>query len=284
MSSPDPFMKLKTNASGTFYPKNPKALREMLDSFASGPVPTLPGRPAGLLLPHAGYAYSGEVAVLGYRSLTKPPATVAVIGPSHSVAFAGTAIFSDEAVETPLGDILVDVEAARWLLEAHPGLRVHPPAFAREHSVEVHFPLIRHFLPGTQVIPLVTGQGGAKVADPLARALAKVAATRDLLVVASSDLCHYPAYDVAVQADREFLEAILTGDEDAVEKTDRALMEKGWEEFHCTHCGHEPLLALMGFAKLMGAAKRKMLMYRNSGDTTGERDRVVGYAAVAFCK
>jgi hypothetical protein len=277
-------MRLKTVAAGTFYPDSPRTLGKMLDSFQSRVVPTLPGRPLGLLLPHAGYVYSGEVAALGYRCIPRPPSVVAVIGPSHSVAFQGTAVFAGGAVETPLGDLEVDVPAAQELLSSDAGLVQFPPAFAREHSVEVHFPLVKRFLPGTKVLPLVTGQGGDRVAKPLAAALAGAAAGRDLLVVASSDLCHYPDYETAVKADREFLEAVLTGDEAAVGRADRDLMGRGWKEFHCTHCGNEPLLTLMRFAKLMGADKRELLAYRNSGDATGDRSRVVGYAAVAFCR
>jgi AmmeMemoRadiSam system protein B len=276
-------MKLPPAAAGTFYPGNAKALEKMLASFTSAPVPALPGKPVGFLLPHAGYVYSGEVAAIGYRSLPKAPATVVVVGPSHSVPFAGTAVFKGEAVETPIGEIPVDMETAQILLDSHESLIEFAPAYAREHSVEVHFPLIKKFLPGASVVPLITGQGGMKTATPLASALAKAARSRDLLVVASSDLSHYPEYDVAVKADGEFLKAVLTGEPDEVLEADRRLMGKGWEEYHCTHCGHETLLALLGYAKLIGAGKRTMLKYRNSGDVTGDRGQVVGYAAVAFC-
>jgi len=277
-------MRLRTVAAGTFYPDSPKALGKMLDSFQSLPAPPLPGPPVGLLLPHAGYVYSGEVAALGYRSLQKPPETVVVIGPSHSVAFPGTSVFAGEAVATPLGDLAVDQEAARELLESHESMAQFLPAFAQEHSAEVHFPLVKRFLPDSRVLPLVTGQGRDSVSNPLADSLVRLSKTRQILVVASTDLCHYPEYEVAVKADREFLEAVLTGDVSAVERADQKLMRKGWERFHCTHCGNEPLRALMLFAKLMGADKRELLAYRNSGDATGDRSRVVGYAAVAFCR
>jgi AmmeMemoRadiSam system protein B len=277
-------MKLLPVAAGTFYPADAKSLTKMLDAFAETPAADLPGKPAGFLLPHAGYVYSGVVAAMGYHSVRKAPATVAVVGPSHSVPFEGTAVFKGEAVKTPLGDLSVDQAAAEELLASHESLVEFPPAYEREHSVEVHFPLIKRFLPSSSVVPLVAGQGGVKAAAALASALAQLAKGRDLLVVASSDLCHYPTYDVAVEADGEFLKAVLTGEKDEVQGMDRKLMSKGYEEFHCTHCGHEPLLALLQYAKLVEAGKRKLLMYRNSGDVTGDKSQVVGYAAVAFCK
>lgn len=277
-------MKLKATAAGTFYPGDARALGKMLDSFLSSPVRPLPGPPVGFLLPHAGYVYSGEVAAIGYRSVPRPPALVAVIGPSHSAAFEGTAVFAGDAVETPLGDVPVDRESAERLLASGAGRVTFPPAFAREHSVDVHMPLIRRLLPGASVLPLVAGQGGEKTAKELAEGLASLSRTKDLLVVASTDLCHYPSYDVAVSADREFLEAVLTGDGKKVAKCDRELMGKGWKEFHCTHCGREPLMTLLEYARLTGADKREVLAYRNSGDVTGDHDRVVGYAAVAFCR
>jgi AmmeMemoRadiSam system protein B len=118
----------------------------------------------------------------------------------------------------------------------------------------------------------------------LAEALAQLRKKRDLLFVASSDLSHFPDYATAVAKDREFLQSVLAGDPDAVEKTDRKILGEGYENFHCTHCGREPLQTLMRYALQQGAEKTILLQYRNSGDTTNDRSRVVGYAAVAFCK
>lgn len=277
-------MKLKAHSAGTFYPASARSLEKLLDSFEVTPVVPLPGPAVGLLLPHAGYIYSGMSAALGYRSLHKKPDLMVVVGPSHHVRFVGTAVFNGSAVETPLGDLPVDREAVEILMQADKTLGSYAPAFEKEHSAEVHFPLIKHFCPKAQVLALVTGQGGEETAEPLSRALFELSKARDLVLVASSDLSHYPQYDIAVEADRSFLDAVLNGTEKEVLKADERLMKKGWIEYHCSHCGHEPLMTLMKYARLRGAEKRVLLDYHNSGDVTGDKGQVVGYGSVAFCR
>lgn len=246
--------------------------------------PALEGEPVGLLLPHAGYMYSGSVAALGYRALKMPFETVIIAGPSHYLPFKGVSLFAGEAVVTPLGELPVDREACRFLMEFDPHLAEIPPAFAREHSVEVHLPMVQTFLPKAKVVPLVMGQGLETAVEPLSKALLAMAKEKKFLFVASSDLSHYPAYRIAVDADKQFLEALLSGEEERVDETDRKIMTKGYPEYYCTHCGKEPVSVLLRYARGMGASKRQLLAYRNSGDVTGDHARVVGYAAAAFCK
>jgi hypothetical protein len=97
-------------------------------------------------------------------------------------------------------------------------------------------------------------------------------------------LSHYPDYDTARKADHQFLEALLSGDEKKIDRTDREIMGRGYTEYHCTHCGKEPVQTLVAWAQERDAKKRVLLEYRNSGDVTGDRERVVGYAAAAFCR
>jgi AmmeMemoRadiSam system protein B len=148
----------------------------------------------------------------------------------------------------------------------------------------VHFPLIRSFLPGAKVVPIVMGQDSGRDRSVLASALSALKREKDFLFVASSDLSHFPDYDTAVRVDDEFLKAVLTGNPEAVEKADRKIMAEGWDGLECTHCGHEPLQTLMRYAKAQGAGRIQLLRYCNSGDQTSDHSRVVGYAAVAFCK
>jgi AmmeMemoRadiSam system protein B len=150
--------------------------------------------------------------------------------------------------------------------------------------VEVHFPLIYHYLPGAKVVPIVMGQGTEQSVKPLAAALSALWKTKKFLLIASSDLSHYPSRDIARNADREFLEALLTGNEKKVGEADESLMSRKYPEFYCTHCGREPAAVLLRLAKTAGADKTKVLAYRNSGDVTGDASRVVGYGAVAFCR
>jgi hypothetical protein len=278
-------MKLPAVVVGSFYPAKPSELSAFFETFQNKyKSVALPGEPVGLFLPHAGYSYSGETAALGYRSVGDRFPTVIVAGPSHSVAFQGAAVFAGEAVETPLGEIAVDVDAAKSLMAFHPSLREIPQAWAREHSVEVHFPLIRHFLPSAKVVPIVMGQNSGRDLAVLAEALSNLRREQKFLFVASSDLSHFPNYQTAVQRDGEFLKAVLTGKPEAVVKADRHILSKGWAGLDCTHCGHEPLQTLMRYAEAQGAGKIQLLRYCNSGDATGDHGRVVGYASVAFCK
>ncbi len=255
-----------------------------MEAFGREQAPELQGEPIGFLLPHAGYPYSGTVAALGYRSLPSPVKTVVLAGPSHYIAFRGVSVFDGESALTPLGEMPVDQEAAEFLMKSDPHIAEIPTAFAREHSVEVHLPLIQTYLPQAKVVPIVMGQGVKEAVEPLVGALLALAREREFLFVASSDLSHYPDYETAVKADRQFLDALLTGDEKKVAAADEKIMSRHYPDYYCTHCGKEPVGVLLGFAKGRGAGQSRLLAYRNSGDVTGDHSRVVGYAAVAFCK
>ncbi len=277
-------MKLQPVVAGSFYPGNRQELKAALDSFGQAEPPRLAGEPLAFLLPHAGYLYSGEVAALGYRALASSFKTVVVAGPSHYLSFRGVSVFAGESVVTPLGELPVDVEAAEFLMKFDPRIAEILPAFAREHSVEVHLPMIQTYLPGAKVVPLVMGQGVKEAVEPLTRALLALSQKKSFLFVASSDLSHYPSYETAVKADRQFLDAVLTGDGKKVDGVDEKIMAQRYPDYHCTHCGREPVATLLRFAKEKGAGKIQLLNYRNSGDVTGDRSRVVGYGAVAFCQ
>jgi AmmeMemoRadiSam system protein B len=277
-------MKLRPKVAGQFYPGSEKSLNSALESMKGEYKPVaLKGEPVGMLLPHAGYPYSGAVAALGYRSLKHPAETVIIAGPSHYVPFQGAALFAGESVVTPLGEIPVDQEACQFLMSCDKRIAEFPPAFAREHSVEVHFPFVQKYLPDAKVVPVVMGQGKENVVQPLADALSKLWPRKKFLFIASSDLCHFPEYEIAKKGDEEFLKALFTGDEKKVEEADQRILSQGHRDYDCTHCGKEPVATLMKFAQGVGAGNIQLLAKRNSGDVTGDRSRVVGYAAVAFC-
>ena len=277
-------MKLKPVVAGSFYPRTPDELRRSFDSFEKeGKAPVLRGEAVGMMLPHAGYPYSGAVAALGYRALTQKVDLVIVAGPSHYVPFQGVSLFAGEAVTTPLGEVPVDQEACEFLMDFDPRIAEIPPAFAREHSAEVHFPMLYRYLPKAKLVPIVMGQGTEEAVKPLSNGLLALWKKKKFFFVASSDLSHYPAYETAMDADKQFLEALLTGDEKKVDQVDGRIMRKGHRDYYCTHCGKEPVSTLLRFSKGVGADKIQRLAYRNSGDVTGDHSRVVGYGAVAFC-
>jgi MEMO1 family protein len=276
-------MKLKSVVAGQFYPDKPQELLRLFKNFEKTGSKALGSSVEALMLPHAGYVYSGSVAALGYRSLPQVPQIIVVIGPSHYLSFKGVSLFSGDAVETPLGDLKVDQEACDFLMNRDSAMADIPSAFAKEHSVEVHLPMIKHYFPKAQVVPIVMGQGIETSVRPLVAALLELRKQKPFLLVVSSDLSHYPKYETAVKADQEFLEALLSGNEAKVNETDKKIMAKKHPDYYCTHCGKEPVSTLLRYTKAVGARNAQLLTYQNSGDVTGDHSRVVGYSAVAFC-
>ncbi len=277
-------MKLQSVVAGQFYPDKPQELLGLFKGFEKTEIGILPRSVEALLLPHAGYVYSGSIAALGYRSLSQAPSTVIVIGPSHYLSFKGGSLYSGDAVETPFGDLAVDRQARDFLMTFDDHIADIAPAFAKEHSVEVNFPMIKHYFPDAQVVPIVMGQGVESSVRPLTEALLELRKQKSFLLVASSDLSHYPSYETAVKADKAFLEALLSGHEAEVNETDEKIMAKKYPNYYCTHCGKEPVSTVLRYTQAIRAQEIRLLAYQNSGDVTGDHSRVVGYSAVAFCR
>jgi len=251
--------------AGLFYPADPARLREMIQGLLTQAHPG-GAPPKAIIVPHAGYVYSGPVAASGFAQLGLGRARirrVVLLGPGHRVAFRGLAVSSAEGFATPLGTIPVDLEAIDRIL-ALDGVRRYDPAHEREHSLEVELPFLQETLEDFRLVPIVIGE-----ADPAA-----VAGVLDLLwggeetaIVVSSDLSHYQEYGLAQRIDQATADAIVAMRQDAVD-ADAA-------------CGALPVRGLLAAALRHGLDAR-VLDLRNSGDTAGDRDRVVGYGAFAF--
>lgn len=252
--------------AGMFYPGNPaeltQVLERMLDDAAMRAKPLVP---KALILPHAGYIYSGPVAASGY-ALLKPLAShirrVILLGPTHRVAVRGLALPGAEAFATPLGAVPVDQETIQSIADL-PQVTISPQAHALEHSLEVHLPFLQTVLHNFSVLPLAVGMASS---EEVAEVLERVWGGPETLVVVSSDLSHYLPYDTATRVDHETAEAILRLDESIT---------------HAQACGGTPVNGLMAAARRHGMHP-ELLDLRNSGDTAGDRSRVVGYAAFAF--
>ncbi len=245
--------------AGMFYPKKADELKQMIGSFLQQAEETkLKGKLKALIVPHAGYIYSGIVAAQGYKLLEKHQfKKVILLGPSHYVAFYGAAI-ADEDFLTPLGKVKCG-DISGWTKEGL--VEVSPEAHLKEHSLEVQLPFLQETL-GNQfeLYALVLGTiNEAKLARFISEKL-----DEDTLVVISSDLSHYFSYDKAVLKDNETISNILKGDAANLDA-----------------CGRTPIKVLMHLAELKGW-KPKLLDYRNSGDTARDKERVVGYASVAY--
>ncbi len=271
-------------AAGTFYPADPGELRALVDAlFAAAPAAPVAGRARIILAPHAGYDYSGPVAAAAFKALAGSGyERVIIIGNSHHTRFDGVRADGHDTWNTPLGPVAVDREFIGRLTAAAAAVGVDPAPHDPEHSLEVMVPLLVGVLgPDVKIVPLLFGSGGGAAADDLAAALRPLLDDRTAVVI-SSDLAHYPRYEDANILDGATVRAVLSGDPDVfrarfASSSDGAVPPP--ETLACAGIAIESGLVL---ARAMGLAPR-LLQYANSGDRpSGSKDRVVGYAAVAF--
>lgn len=263
--------------AGAFYPGEPSALRALVTRLLEQhPLPTLVvPAPRALILPHAGYVYSGVIAAAGIRQVQgRAYDAVAVVGFTHRAPFAGVSVDDRPAYRTPLGTIPVDREAVQFLL-TQPRIRHVEAAHASdEHSLEVMLPFLQVALGTFRVIPVLMGGVDPADAHALAEVLAVLAQRRRILCVFSTDLSHYYPYDEAKRLDEATVHAMLAETPHAVAR----LFDAGQLEA----CGRGPIVTALFLAQRLGYLDRRLLAYANSGDTAGDRSRVVGYAAIGL--
>ncbi|MBI3330935.1 MAG: AmmeMemoRadiSam system protein B [Candidatus Omnitrophica bacterium] len=266
----------EARVAGQFYPANPAELRGLVtELLGSQPRPAAAHKPRILIVPHAGYSYSGPIAASGFR-LAQGHAYdgVVVVGFTHRGQFPGSSVDTQDAYETPLGVIPVDRDAVAFL-QGSPGIgHVEEAHEAGEHSLEVELPFLQVALPGFRLVPILIGNAELEDARRLADALAELAARGDYLFVFSTDLSHYHPYDEARALDEGTVNAILFETPQAAHR----LFAAGELEA----CGRGPILTSLLLAARLGYPERQLVQYANSGDTAGDRSRVVGYAAIAM--
>lgn len=250
--------------AGLFYPADPRQLAHDVQALLDAASPH-DLTPKALIAPHAGYIYSGPVAASAYATLA-PLATrirrVVLLGPTHRVAVRGLALPGVEAFDTPLGRIMLDKEAARSI--AHlPQVAISAQAHALEHSLEVQLPFLQSVLPDFTLLPLAVGMA---TPEEVAEVLDALWGGEETLIVISSDLSHYLPYAAAQRVDRGTVQDILD-------------LRQPIEHDHA--CGGTPVSGLIVAARRHHLTPH-LLDLRNSGDTAGSHDQVVGYAALAF--
>lgn len=256
--------------AGLFYPDAPKLLAAAVDellngarvqprSFEKTPVKVL-------VVPHAGYVYSGPVAASGYAVLA-PQAQrvrrVVLLGPAHRAYVRGLALPGVSALESPLGQVAIDADAVR-ALESMPNVTVDRRAHAKEHSLEVHLPFLQRVLGAFTVVPLVVGDA---TPEEVAAVIERVWGGDETLIVVSSDLSHYQPYETAQALDAATVAALVAGRPVSNDQACGARVLNGLSALRATH-----------------ALTPHVLDLRNSGDTAGTRGEVVGYLALAFCE
>ena len=250
--------------AGQFYPTDPDELKEMVLGYLDQATQKdLPGRLAGFVSPHAGYQYSGIVAAAGFKILAKQdplPKRIVILGPSHQMPFSGAVVPIVEAWATPLGKMDIVSPKQHGLAGV---ISASDQFHELEHSLEVQLPFIQLTCPAAKILPIICGEIQPQ---ELADELEKVVDDKTV-IIASSDLSHYLPYDQAVERDSKANDLIPAGDPEKARGIDA--------------CGKIPVLTLMHLAKKFGR-QGHFVDYKNSGDTSGDKSRVVGYGCYAF--
>ena len=270
--------------AGQFYPGEEGELNQIIDEFLkNAKVPKIEGEIFGILVPHAGYVFSGPVAAHCYKTIQgKKFETVVLIGDSHYEYFDGVSVWEKGEWETPLGKVKVDEELAKEILNFSKRFFVKDSAHLFEHSLEVQIPFLQRVLKNFKILPLIFGSEDKDWKD-LAKAILKLMEKRKILVVASSDLSHYPPYEVAQEADKRTVEGILSSDPEKFKEKIETL-KKLFPDVDTFACAQDTIKTILEVSKNL-KGKAKLLKYQNSGDTIyGEKTQVVGYSAVAFFK
>jgi len=262
--------------AGRFYPCDPEDLRAEALGYLSQDnfIKQTPVRALGCIAPHAGYRYSGHVAGAVFARVEVPERCI-VLCPNHTGVGRAFAMMSEGAWRTPLGDVPIDAELAGALKQRFPALQEDATAHRAEHAAEVELPFLLLRQPELRFVPIALGTGQFEVLEQLGKALADVVAAQSdpILIVASSDMNHYESDAVTRAKDQRAIERILTLDP-------RGLFDVVTQQ-DISMCGFGPAVAMLTAARQLGAKSAELAKYATSGDVSGDRDMVVGYAGVA---
>ncbi|HEV2699364.1 MAG TPA: AmmeMemoRadiSam system protein B [Terriglobales bacterium] len=262
--------------AGRFYSADPVVLRRDVDSYLS---PREERQHAiACMVPHAGYMYSGQVAGAVFSRIEIPDRCV-VLCPNHTGRGHPLAIMDEGEWKTPLGNIAIDSELAAQIINNFPALVPDAAAHQSEHAIEVELPFLQVLRPETTFVPIAIGTSRLMLLEPLGEALAAVIngdtakqSERGVLIIASSDMNHYEDDATTRIKDRKALDKILALDPPGLHET--VLNES------ISMCGFGPAIAMLAAAKRLGATRAELVQYATSGDVSGDRDMVVGYAGI----
>lgn len=259
--------------AGQFYPGNPDSLRRTVRSFIQKPDTLLEAM--AVVVPHAGYIYSGSVTGRVLSAVRLPPRII-LLGPNHSGLGKALALSPDEAWNTPLGTISIDSELNRNLLDACPELTEDDAAHLREHSLEVQIPFIQMLRPDCTISAICIGTSDYATLESLGHAMAGVIRSMDerVLLLSSSDMTHYESADAAARKDKLAINRILEIDPPGLYRT---VIEK-----EITMCGYGPTVSVLVACLDLGASGGRLIEYTNSGETSGDYHSVVAYGGIAI--
>jgi hypothetical protein len=259
--------------AGRFYPADPRELARQVDEYS--PRDATQVRALGCVVPHAGYMYSGHVAGAVYSSIEIPSRCI-LLGPRHFPRGQAMAILTEGSFVTPLGEVRIDESLAEELARECPLLREDSVAHASEHSLEVQLPFLQRLRGDFRFVPVVLATDRYGAMEELGHAVARVIASQSdrVLVIASSDMNHYESDAITRVKDQRAIERILALDPRGLYDTVRG------EEV--SMCGYAATVAMLVALRDLGAKETALIRYATSGDITGEREQVVGYAGIVL--
>lgn len=266
-------MRRMAAVAGQFYPAQKETLHEQVSNYVQQKLEPQPA--IGIMVPHAGYVYSGVIAGQTFGSVQVPDRVV-LLGPNHTGYGAVQAVFPAGSWQTPLGDVLIDSSLAEQIIAGASEATADELAHRYEHSLEVQVPFIQVLAPHARLVPICLGHAPLeqllKFGHGLGRLLA--AQSEPTLLVASSDMTHFESAESARQRDMRALEKVLALDAEGLYRLVAAE--------HISMCGVVPTVVMLAAAKELGATKGTLVRYGNSGETTGDNAEVVGYAGVVI--
>lgn len=276
-------------AAGKFYPDSPARLKLAIEKFLQEAVPVKVKGPVAIMVPHAGYIFSGQICADGFRQVSNQQYDVVVIlGTNHTgPGFQKVSLYPGEGFRTPLGTAAIDREVVSALREADPAdCLLDKSLHEQEHSIEVIVPFVQVVFPKARIVPAVVGSPSLSLCTRFGQALARVLKNKRALIIASSDLSHYPEAKEASIVDRKTLESMTRLDPALWQAAIRTQMSRPVAKLDTCACGEAPIMAAMAAAKGLGADRGLVVSYANSGDSsiTLDRSRVVGYGAVVWTR
>ncbi|MDD4271484.1 MAG: AmmeMemoRadiSam system protein B [Patescibacteria group bacterium] len=283
--------KIKSAAvAGQFYPKEPGAITEQIQRYLKqAPKQKIEGEIKAIIVPHAGYDFSGLVAAYAFKALEgagKKINTAVIISNSHQAYFDGAAIDSSDAWQTPLDQVAVDKVLADKLVKANSAIKYDGAVHQKDHNIEVQLPFLQTVLKNDfKIVPIEVGNKDDGTYKKLARSLKDNLGPDDLVII-SSDMSHYPKYEDANKIDKETLEKIKSGKVEALADYVDSVENSDYANEQTALCGIDAVKTVMELANLAGWDKIEILKYLNSGDApgVGDKSQVVGYGAVAIAQ
>jgi AmmeMemoRadiSam system protein B len=273
--------------AGSFYPRDPQRLRSDIEdcfkhAFGPGRLPAKGEKPRSimaLVCPHAGYMYSGPVAAHSYLALSEEKAleTAIILCPNHTGLGSVVSLMGEGYWETPLGKLKIDQELSKAIFKASGMIDMDESAHQYEHSIEVQLPFLQYLYGSSvEIVPICMGFQDLETSRNVGEAIADAAKGRNVIVIASTDMTHQESQESAVRKDRLVLDAIEAMDEERMQEVVRVN--------RMTMCGYGPVSAALIASKKLNAYKAEILSYHTSGDITGERGAVVGYASAKITR